>query len=165
MSEVFAVDLPGESALRPKLARASFHDSYASPLADDTLTPVEIFMRSSRATPRWVDSLMALRNAVVRRLGLKDVGAMHDNADKPAQAYVVGDRLGIFSIYEIRADEIVLGIDDSHLDVRVSVLKRPGRYVVSTVVTVHNWLGRIYMVPVGRIHPFVVRAMMRRAKV
>jgi hypothetical protein len=37
--------------------------------------------------------------------------------------------------------------------------------VVSTVVHVHNWLGRIYMVPVGRIHPFVVRAMMRRTAV
>jgi hypothetical protein len=165
MNEVFAVDLPETSALRPTLARASFHDSYAASLADDRLSPIEIFLRASRATPEWVGALMAIRNAVVRRLGLKDVGAMAANADKSAQAYVVGDRLGIFSIYQKRDEELVLGIDDSHLDVRVSVLKRPGRYVFSTVVTVHNWLGRLYMVPVGRIHPFVVRAMMRRAKV
>ena len=165
MNQVFAVDLPETSALRSSLARSSFHDSYAVALADEQLSPIEIFLRASRATPEWVDTLMAIRNAVVRRLGLKDVGAMAGNAAKPAQAYVVGDRLGIFSIYQMREDELVLGIDDSHLDVRVSVLKRSGHYVVSTVATVHNWLGRLYMVPVGRIHPFVVRAMMRRAKV
>jgi hypothetical protein len=38
-------------------------------------------------------------------------------------------------------------------------------YVVSTVVHVHNLLGRVYMAPVGRIHPFVVRSMMGRAEV
>ena len=165
MKQILAVDLPDTSVLRPTLSRAFFHDSYAAPLVDQQLTPIEIILRSSQSTPQWVNRLMAIRNAVVRRLGLKDVGAMAGNAAKPAQAYVVGDRLSIFSIYEIRADEVVLGIDDSHLDVRVSVLKRPGRYVVSTVVTVHNWLGRLYMAPVGRIHPFVVRAMMRRAKI
>jgi len=30
---------------------------------------------------------------------------------------------------------------------------------------VHNLLGRVYMAPVGRIHPFVVRSMMARAEV
>jgi hypothetical protein len=37
--------------------------------------------------------------------------------------------------------------------------------VVSTVVKVHNWLGRLYMAPVGQIHPLVVKALMRRADV
>jgi len=87
----------------------------------------------------------------------------------PAAAYAVGDRMGIFSIYAQTPDELVMGIDDRHLDVRVSVLKRPdndpSKYVISTVVVVHNLLGRIYMLPVGRIHPLIVRALMRRAVV
>jgi hypothetical protein len=165
MPKIIAVEWPEESDLRPTLARANYHDAYSAPLADDRLSPVEIFLRASRATPAWVALLMAFRNAIVRHLGLKDVGAMSSHAGKPAEAYAVGDRLGIFSVYEIHADELVLGIDDSHLDVRVSILKRPGRYFVSTVVTVHNWLGRLYMMPVGKIHPFVVRAAMRRTKV
>jgi hypothetical protein len=65
--------------------------------------------------------------------------------------------------------ELLLGIDDRHLDVRVSVMKSEqnglSRYVVSTVVHIHNRLGHIYMGPVGRIHPLVIRAMMRRAGV
>ena len=92
---------------------------------------------------------------------------MDDAGDKPARNYRVGDRLGIFNIYETTDRELVLGIDDRHLDVRVSVLTVPSErarsYVVSTVVHIHNRLGRLYMAPVGRIHPLVVRAMMARA--
>ncbi|PWB79508.1 MAG: hypothetical protein C3F11_20610 [Methylocystaceae bacterium] len=39
------------------------------------------------------------------------------------------------------------------------------QYTVSTVVHIKNHFGRFYMLPVGRIHPLVVRAMMRRAAV
>ena len=111
---------------------------------------------------------MALRNLIVRQLGLKDVGPMTVVTDKPAQDYRIGDRLGIFSVFGNTANELLLGIDDRHLDVRVSVLKQGGElasYTVSTVVKVHNWLGRAYMLPVGRIHPLVVKALMRRAAV
>ena len=37
--------------------------------------------------------------------------------------------------------------------------------VVSTAVKVHNLLGRLYMLPVGRIHPWVVKAMLRHAPI
>jgi len=169
MQIVSKTAVPGESMLQPMLARAAFHDSYAAPLRDAGLTPTEIFLRAARATPRWVGRLMDIRNAVVRRIGLQDVGGMADGAGRPASSYQVGDRLGIFTIFAMTAQELLLGIDDRHLDVRVSVLKAAGdgsmRYVVSTVVDVHNWLGHLYMLPVGRIHPVVVRAMMRRAVV
>jgi hypothetical protein len=147
---------------------ADFWDSYAAPLTDLALSPTEIFLRALRATPRWVGRAMSIRNRIVRRLGLKDVGSMSAMDDKPAAAYQTGDRLGIFTVLGVSETELLLGIDDSHLDVRVSILRPdegPRRYVVSTVVRVHNALGRLYMVPVGRVHPFVVRAMMRRAEV
>jgi hypothetical protein len=93
---------------------------------------------------------------------------MDDETRKAVSEYRIGDLLGIFTIMGQTQDELLLGIDDSHLHVRVSVLKPSGQsslnYVVSTVVHVHNWLGRIYMVPVGRIHPFVVGAMMRQTE-
>ncbi len=114
-------------------------------------------------------ALMSIRNHIVRQLGLKDVGSMSGETGKAASEYQIGDRLGIFTIMGQTKDELLLGIDDSHLDVRVSVLKLSRQsslgYVVSTVVHVHNWLGRVYMAPVGRIHPLVVRAMMRRTSV
>jgi hypothetical protein len=169
MSVISAVSIPVESALRARLADASFHDAYSAPLSDSSLTPTEIFLRTVGATPRWVSVLMTIRNALVRQIGLKDVGAMRVGAAKPAGAYRLGDRLGIFTIFAMSDEELLLGIDDSHLDVRVAVTKPEGarsrRYVVSTVVHVRNAVGRAYMVPVARIHPFVVRATMRGAAV
>ena len=168
MQTVTAAEVPEECALRGMLAGAHFSDAYRALLTCASLTPVEIFLRSLKTTPAWVTRAMAMRNAIVRQIGLKDVGPMMAPADKPAADYRVGDRLGIFTIFGSTPDELLLGIDDSHLDVRVSVLKQGGArpsYVISTVVKVHNWLGRAYMLPVGRIHPLVVKAMMRRAAV
>jgi hypothetical protein len=168
VTRVTATTVPDESALQPTLVDADFYDAYEAPLSTAMLSPTEIFLRASRSTPRWVDDLMAVRNRIVRLFGLKDVGAMKVAARAP-DAYQVGDRLSIFSIFGKTERELLLGIDDRHLDVRVSVLKseRSGlpHYVVSTVVHVHNLLGRVYMAPVGRIHPFVVRSMMERAEV
>jgi|SRR5579871_5795515 len=168
MTKVTAASVPDDSVLQPWLAKADFYDAWEAPLGSEALSATEIFLRASRATPHWVDRLMAIRNAIVRLFGLKDVGALK-TAPRAADSYEVGDRLSIFNVIGKTEKELLLGIDDHHLDVRVSVLKsaRNGlpHYVVTTVVHVHNLLGRLYMMPVGRIHPFVVRAMMARAEV
>jgi hypothetical protein len=168
MAIVRPASIPPESQLYPSLAGADFYDAYEAALSDTALPPTELFLRAFRATPPWVNSLMSVRNNIVKRLGLKDTGAMGRFTEKAPADYHVGDRLGIFSIFSMTPSEVVVGIDDKHLDVRVSVRKSIGqepRYIVATVVKIHNLLGRVYMVPVGRIHPFVVRALMRRAKV
>lgn len=169
MIPITVTEIPTTSALRGSLARASFWDAYEAPLRNGALSPTEIALKSFGATPLWVSWLMALRNGLVRLVGLKSVGALAVGSDKPASAYRVGDRLGIFTIQAMSDAEILMGIDDRHLDVRVSIVKPEAgetpRYVVSTVVRVHNALGRLYMLPVGRIHPLIVRAMMRRAVV
>lgn len=169
MVDVIKTNVPHHSVLQASLADAAFHDAYAAPLHDRALSPTEIFRRAALATPAWVNVAMTLRNRIVVPLGLKDVGEMTALAGKSASSYQVGDQLGVFSIVEKTDGELVLGIDDQHLDVRVSVMKSeqnsPSRYIVSTVVHTHNRLGRMYMLPVGRLHPLVVRAMMRRARV
>ncbi len=169
MVDVIETAVPGDSVLQAALADADFHDAYMAPLIDATLSPKEIFLRVSRMTPAWVGMAMSLRNRFVRLLGLKAVGGTSGQSSKPADSYKVGDRLGIFTMIGCTENELLLGIDDLHLDVRVSVLKvrhnGSGRYVVSTVVHVHNWLGHAYMVPVGRIHPLIVKAMLRRCEV
>ena len=109
---------------------------------------------------------MALRNRLVGLVGLKNVGAMERNNERPAEAYRAGDRLGIFTVLETDETELLMGIDDRHLDVRVAVVKPldAGRFIIATAVRIYNRLGRMYMAPVGRIHPLVVKAMMRRVR-
>lgn len=169
MAIVKAAAVPHESKLYRSLGCAQFHDAYEAPLRNALLSPADIFLRASRATPNWVGRLMALRNALVRRIGLKDVGSMREASDKAGIDYRTGDRMGIFNVLMNDPRELLLGIDDHHLDVRVSVVKgdlaSSARYTISTAVYIKNWLGHLYMLPVAHIHPLVVRSMMRRADV
>ena len=159
---------PLDSLIGRALPRTDFADAWEAPLADPAATPVEIALALFARAPGWVDRAMAARNWVVSWFGLKTPGVLSAVGSKPAADYRVGDRIGIFEIFALSEREALLGIDDSHLDVRVSVLKpdaAPARYVVSTCVVTHNRLGRLYMLPVGIAHPFVVRATMRNGRI
>ena len=155
------VPVPLHSQVHARLRGADFHDAYE---ADDGL-PLASAMHSWLAvvgrTPRWVDRAMDLRNAVVSRVGLKDLGRLRPG---PAaeQAYIVGDRVGIFTLQQLSEDEVVMTDADRHLDVWVSLLKLRAerKIVVSTVVQVHNALGRLYMLPVAPVHRLIVPAML-----
>jgi hypothetical protein len=63
--------------------------------------------------------------------------------------------------------EVVLGMDDLHLDFRVGVHVVPVadgvRLTVGTVVLFHNAFGRLYFLPVRPAHRVIVRSMLRRA--
>jgi hypothetical protein len=165
VKQVAKIDFPAESRLYARLGDASFDDAFETELADPSLNAIEIALRVLAATPAWVEALLHVRNRAVALVGLKDVGALGALDGRPAAAYRVGDRLSLFEVLSISPDELVLGIDDHHLDVRISFLKRRkgerSTYALSSWVKTHNALGRLYMIPVGRIHPIIVRTAMR----
>lgn len=158
-SSVRASETPSFSALHGSLSTAYFHDCYTVALPPDARSPLELYLSFVSRTPRWIDVLMAVRNKIVAQLGLKDMGAL-SNIDraKPAAAYRIGDQAGIFKLLELHEDEVILGETDKHLDVKVSVARQNHAdrtaISVSTVVHVHNALGRLYMffvVPAHRV--------------
>lgn len=166
MARVTRIEFPRESRLQARLPAATYQDAFETELGDGRLTPVQIAARALGATPGWVEGLLALRDRLVGPLGLKTVGRL-GSVPKPAdRPPVAGDRLSIFRIETLDDREVVLGIDDSHLDVRISFLKRPKSlrptYAVCSLVQTHNLLGRAYMIPVGPFHRLLVAMMMRR---
>lgn len=62
--------LPLTSLLRKRIGPGDFVDSYAVPLADPELTPVQLAERLT-VMPGWVNGLLWLRNGLVSPLGLK----------------------------------------------------------------------------------------------
>lgn len=134
-------------------------------MLDDGASALELYLRVVRQTPGWVNRLMALRNWMVGLVGLKNLGHLASvDAARAASSYRVGDRVGIFSLLYLTPGEVLLGDSDKHLDVVLSVCKTPqGAISVSTVVHVHNWLGRLYMLPVTPLHKIIVRSMLKRA--
>lgn len=158
-----AAEVPSFSALCDSLRTAYFYDCYSVELPPDTRSPLEFYLSAVSGTPRWVDFFMKLRNKFVAQLGLKDVGSLSGvEPDKPAQAYCIGDQAGIFKLLELHEREVILGETDKHLDVKISVAKqdKPGCTVVSvsTVVHVHNAMGRLYMLFVTPAHRIIVPA-------
>lgn len=125
-----------------------------------------LYLAAVAGTPRWVNLLLTIRNRVVSLFGLKDVGHL-DNIDphKAAENYKPGDRVGIFTLLSISDQEVVLGDADKHLDARLSLYRHADaqpKVVVSTVVHVHNRLGRIYLSFVVPVHKVIVPAMLAR---
>jgi len=167
-SAVTAIDVPPSSRISRELHGADFFDSYEMPIAHDGRSALEIYLKIVARTPSWANFLMATRNRVVAVLGLKNLGHLGDlNQTKESAAYRVGDRMGIFSLLSVSDDEIILGDSDKHLDVKVSVCKlaQDGRQsvAVTTVVHIHNLLGRVYMLFVAPVHRLIVPASLVRA--
>ncbi|WP_372826791.1 DUF2867 domain-containing protein [Polaromonas sp.] len=160
-----SVRIPAGSALAATQHDADFADAYEVLVPNSALTATEIYRGITRQTPGWVEGLMRLRNKVVQPLGLKDLGAM---AMVPPGEAVPGQRMGLFEVVSVAPDELVLQDNDKHLVVQLSILKQThdsthDKLTLSTVVHIHNTLGRVYMAFVGPAHKLIAPAVVRRA--
>ena len=81
--------------------------------------------------------------------------------------YRVGDKIGPWPIFFIADNEIVAGRNNKHLDFRVSVLKAADgdatSVVVSTICSVHNLFGKIYLFFIVPFHRAGVRSLLANA--
>lgn len=164
--------VPAGSALQDRLQSSYFHDSYQLRLPDDGSSPMALYLRCVGRTPGWIDALMRLRNRMVAPFGIKDLGTLSGvDGQRAASSYRVGDRAGIFRVHALGEGEVVLGDSDRHLDVQVSLMKLPPgqgqppstvTVAMSTVVHVHNALGRIYMLGVVPAHRVIAPAVVAR---
>jgi Protein of unknown function (DUF2867) len=161
-------EAPHHSVIAKRIAGAYFHDTWRVQSEFPELSAFEHYLKAASETPRWVDSLMSLRNRVVAIVGLKNLGnlAAIDKA-KLETDYNLGDRVGIFKLLEIHENEVLLGDDDSHLNAVISIhraqasMDAPVFISATTVVRVHNLVGRLYLLPVVPLHRRIVPAVMR----
>jgi len=111
--------------------------------------------------PAWIAMLMSIRDRLVRPFGLKRAADLQSGG---------GDRISIFRVFDRDQDEIILGEDDRHLDLSVSVLVqsaskgRRRRLIVTTLVFYNRPLGCTYIALIAPFHRLVVRASLDRAQ-
>jgi len=119
----------------------------------------EVAQATVGSMPTWSRRLLKLRNVVVRPFGLKPDG-MADAPDSDA-------RIDIFPILDERADRIVLGLDDTHLNFRIVIERNPleagDQIRVTTLVQRHNLFGRMYIAAITPFHKAIATASMRQA--
>jgi hypothetical protein len=162
---VHETTIPAGTRIADYAKGAYFADAWSVTAAEPDLTALGQFIKAVRATPRWVETCMKLRNVAVQFVGLKNLGGLAEVVqDKADSQYKVGDRLGIFTLLEIAPDEVLMGDDDKHLKATLSVscAKQDNGQIlvtVTTVVHVHNLLGKIYMLPVAPMHKLIAPAV------
>ena len=139
------------------LAGAQFADAFRIAVDGPPLDARMAAQRMMGRSPRWVETLLSLRHALVAPFGLKTSGAGGKSA---------GDVIGIFPVLSQTPDRLVAGFDDHHLDFRVVVdvaASGQGQQVTATtLVRTHNWLGRTYLAIILPFHRLVVRTMLRQ---
>jgi hypothetical protein len=165
---ITAIKVPGSSDISKQLQGADYFDSYEMPLVHAGRSALEIYLGVISKTPAWVNFLMAARNRVVGFFCLKNLGHLGDlQQTKAASDYRIGDRIGIFTLLSNTDNEVVMGDSDKHLDVKVSICKlgqgENESVVSTTVVHIHNLLGRVYMLFVIPFHKLIVPAILVRA--
>ena len=133
--------LPPEAAVHTKFTPGDFLDCYSCP---SSLTVEEAAAKAFQM-PGWASALMSLRNKLVAPLGLK-TGTKEKELTPSA-----------FPITFQRENEVQYGLDDSHLNFRITLLKKDGRLYMSTWVHVNNFVGRAYLTLIMPFHVLIVR--------
>ena len=141
------------------LAPIHYADAYAGRLNRTGVTAAQMAKAMFADPPRFASMLMSARNAVVRPLGLK--------APDPHRAANHTGCVGIFPILSDTGQQMVLGLDDRHLDFRICVSVEPrdggSDVVLSTLLRFNHLSGRIYLFCIKPFHHLLSRLMLRRA--
>lgn len=139
------------------LTGAQFADAFRIAIRGPRLDARQAAQRMMGRSPRWVDRLIALRNALVAPFGLKTSGAGEPTGK---------DLIGIFPVLTDTPDRLVAGFDDHHLDFRVVIdvaADGAGQQVTATtLVRTNNWFGRSYLTVILPFHRLVVRALLKQ---
>jgi Protein of unknown function (DUF2867) len=141
----------------PLLTGAQFIDAYSIVVDDLALDARHAAEKMLGRSPRWILTLVTLRDLFVAPFGLKTAQTARRSST---------NRIGMFPVLSETPRRIVAGLDDHHLDFRVvvDVADSGGgrRVTATTVVLTHNLLGRVYLAIILPFHRLIVRSMLRQ---
>jgi len=153
-TRAIAVRLPD-----PHLPQANWADAFEIDIPDRRLTALEAARLSLGRIPSWAKRLMAIRNALASLVGLK-------TGSEPSRPGEV-EKIGMFPVLQATDHEVVLGLDDWHLDFRIviEVMPAPSGTCIraTTLVARKNLFGRVYVGIVTPFHRMIVPAVLRGA--
>lgn len=163
-------EFPEKSVLSQGKKDFDYVDSFEGELKHDSrnIDITEIGNAFFTSGPKWGKKMFAFRNKVVGLFGLKTGTETEKKQMEKGFKCEVGERMGIFTVFDKTDNEIVIGEDDKHLDFRVSLLFDENKnqfdeksLTISTTVKFHNWLGVLYFLPVRPFHKLIVPAMLK----
>lgn len=163
-----ACEIPSASVLDPRVIEAAyFRDSYRAPLRRARAGVVDIFFGIFGHHPMWMKILLIVRNRIASFCGLDAPAASEIINPDIKSRYGVGDKIGVWPIFTLTESELIAGRDNKHLDFRLSILRETdgetASVVVSTICTVHNVFGKLYLFFIVPFHKWGVQRLISRA--
>lgn len=142
--------------------KAIIEDAHGGPIANpDIKTVDDVFGAFFSAPPAWVGVLMRVRNRIVGVFGF-DTGDSDQRSEAPPERAVVGQDMGVFSVIDRSASEILLGGNDKHFDMRVSLVVEDDSMKLATFAFPKTRIGTVYLTIVNPFHKVVAGQMAKR---
>ena len=140
--------------------QAIIHDRYRHTVTNPRVETVDdACVEFFTNTPGWLVRLMRFRNRAVGWLGFT---AGPDEAPVVPQPVPLGHQLSVFTVIDRTETEILLGADDRHFTMRLSLELDDGELTVATAAYHLDRLGRAYLTVVAQPHKPIAALMARR---
>lgn len=136
----------------------------------DHIHSAEISKLFFASIPKWGQQLLKLRNKIVQLFGLKSTGSKTSRQNQYDNfKWEQGAQFGSIKVFGKTENEVIWGIDDEHLDFRVSIFLEQQKdttsqktITVSTLVKFNNWFGKFYFSIVAPFHKLLVVSMVKK---
>ena len=166
--KIKAVDIPLDAMILKTFKTIDYADAYATKYQFDKQIPLEKTVQTFFLSfPFWVLWLLRLRDFLVGFWGLKkpDENTVFDEIEQFKGE--IGESIALFRVYDKKRNEILTGVNDKHLDFRVSFFLDPAEentmnVTIATIVQFNNWLGRIYFLLVRPFHKLIIPSILKR---
>ncbi len=128
------------------------------------ITAQQAYITMTSSQPKWLSILFSVRDAFSRLAGVEEVKGFNELEGKD---FTINDKMHFFNVVEKSDDKLTLIIRDSHLDVCLCLVvvsnadkNSNNDLYLTTSVKNNNFFGRLYMVPVSIIHPFIAKKLL-----
>jgi hypothetical protein len=75
---------------------------------------------------------------------------------------VVGQKIGLFRLFDRTANELLFGEDDKHLDVRMILKNSDHTITITTLVHFNNTWGKIYFKTIRIFHQQIMKSQLKK---
>ena len=154
--------VPEKSLILNGFGKIDYADTYKIQIRSNDYS-VDKITTDIFKVPKWVDSLMKLRDIIVQVFGLK-TGDKNDVVIEPH--YPKGSKALYFTVLNRNENEIVMAENDKHLNFRTSVMveKDIASSIVyfSTIVQFNNFFGWLYFLPVKPFHRIIIKSLLKK---
>ena len=137
--------------------------SYQTASLPQDISAYDAYRIMTQSQPKWLKILFQMRDFLGRMVGIRTIKGFNQLTEDIPN---IGDLVHFFTVFELEKDKLTLVIKDHHLDVCLHLRliddnDQQNKLYVITSVKNHNLIGKLYMVPVSVLHPFIVNRLLK----